>query len=303
MLQDDLEEKTEKDFIPMEINNNEQNKDISSQAVDQLTSFSDFKTLKFERLEKDSAQIGILSVARPDKLNALNVEVLRELKCLISELKNMPLHGLILTGAGEKAFIAGADIAEMAPMLSGEAQAFSELGQQVTILIEELPYPVIGAVNGYALGGGLEMALSCDFIFSTTNAVMGLPEVKLGLIPGFGGTLRLTEAVGVRKAREMMFSGRNIKVDEALNNGLIVRTYETKEKLIEGCESWIKELVKTSPHSLKTLKKMMSDLKGSKRMNALERERKDFSNLFQTPQMKEGTQAFMEKRSPQFDLI
>src|SRR5690606_2315098 len=146
--------------------------------------------------------------------------------------------GLILTGEGEKAFIAGADIAEMQPMTPGEASAFAELGQQVTMLMESLPYPTIAAVNGFALGGGFEMAMSCDFVFASLNAVFGLPEVKLGLIPGFGGTQRLARIVGERRAKELMFSGRNVKIEEAKNLGIVLEVFESKEDLMNGCHKW-----------------------------------------------------------------
>src|SRR3989344_133773 len=151
--QADLVARTEKDFIVM-INN--------------------FETIHLDT----SGEVGILTINRPAKLNALNIQVHRELKTLLTELQHASLKGLILTGEGEKAFIAGADIAEMKPMSPAEAAAFSELGQQVTLLMESLPFPTIAAVNGFALGGGFEMALACDFIFATDSAVFGLPEVK-----------------------------------------------------------------------------------------------------------------------------
>ena len=151
-------------------------------AKDFTFMISNFETLSFS--VKDD--VGTLLINRPDKLNALNIQVLRELKGALTELKNVPIRGLIVTGAGEKAFIAGADIAEMKPLETGEALAFSELGQLVTLAFEALPFPSIACVNGFALGGGFEMALACDFIFASKSAVFGLPEVKLGLVPGFG---------------------------------------------------------------------------------------------------------------------
>ncbi len=176
--------------------------------------------------------IGVLTINRPAKLNALNIQVHRELKDCLSKITHSSLKGLILIGEGEKAFIAGADIAEMKPMTTGEARAFSELGQQVTLLMEALPFPTIAAVNGFALGGGFEMAMSCDFIFATNNAVFGLPEVKLGLIPGFGGTQRLAKIVGERRAKEMMLSGRKVTAAEAKTLGIALELIEYEQVLL-----------------------------------------------------------------------
>ena len=249
---------------------------------------SNFETLEFSH----ESGIGTLVLNRPEKLNALNIQVLRELKAALTELSKAPLKGLIFTGAGEKAFIAGADIAEMKPMTSSEAHAFSELGQQVTFLFEALPYPVIACVNGFALGGGFEMALSCDFIFASKNAVFGLPEVKLGLIPGFGGTQRLAEIVGVRRAREIMFSGRNINAEEALSLGIALNVVEDRSTLIAAALEWFKFSTKNSTAAIAQAKFVLA--KGH------EAERKAFGDIFQTENMVEGTSAFIEKRKPNF---
>ncbi len=249
---------------------------------------SSFETLAFTA----SGEIGTLVINRPTKLNALNIQVLRELKNALTELSQLKLKGLIVTGEGEKAFIAGADIAEMKPMMTGEAKAFSELGQQVTVLFESLPYPSIACVNGFALGGGFEMAMSCDFIFASKNAVFGLPEVKLGLIPGFGGTQRLAKIVGDRRAKEMMLSGRNVTCEEAKNLGIALEVFDDKNSLIEGALNWFKLSSANSSEARKRAKFTLG--------KGLPAEAEAFGNIFQTAQMIEGTAAFLEKRKPQF---
>ena len=249
---------------------------------------SNFETLS---INHDSG-IGTLVVNRPDKLNALNIQVLRELKGALTELKNADIKGLILTGEGEKAFIAGADIAEMKPMESGEAMAFSELGQLVTLAFEALPYPTIACVNGFALGGGFEMAMSCDFIFAAKNAVFGLPEVKLGLIPGFGGTQRLAKIVGNRRAKEIMFSGRNVSSDEAKSLGIALEVYADKTELLAAANNWFKTTLKNSSVAIYRAKTVLGQ--------GLLEERKAFGNIFQTEDMMEGTTAFIEKRKANF---
>lgn len=257
---------------------------------------SNFETLHFA----EENEIGILTINRPLKLNALNIQVLRELKDCLAGLQQSKLKGLIVTGEGEKAFIAGADIAEMKPMTTEEASAFSELGQQVTLLFESLPFPSIAAVNGFALGGGFEMALSCDFIFSTANAVFGLPEVKLGLIPGFGGTVRLARITGERRAKEIMFSGRNVNAEEAQKLGITLEVFPSKTELMDGCRKWF---VMTSQNSSYAISRAKHALRSSSEEiieHGLMMEREEFGNIFQTPQMIEGTTAFTEKRKANF---
>lgn len=258
-------------------------------------------TNKFETLAfTEENGIGILTINRPSKLNALNIQVLRELKECLSEIHSKSLKGMILTGEGEKAFIAGADIAEMRPMSTGEANAFSELGQQVTLLFESLPFPTIAAVNGFALGGGFEMAMSCDFIFSTANAVFGLPEVKLGLIPGFGGTVRLARIVGERRAKEIMFSGRNVSSEEAHKLGIVLEVYASKAELVEGCKKWFAMSAANSLHAISRAKHALRSSAEEIIEHGLMMEREEFGNIFQTPEMIEGTGAFLEKRKANF---
>ena len=255
-----------------------------------------FETLVFDQVD----EIGFLTINRPQKLNALNIQVLRELKECLSQIHHYPIKGLILTGEGDKAFIAGADIAEMKPMAPGEAKAFSELGQQVTILIESLPFPSIAAVNGFALGGGFEMAMSCDFIFASSNAVFGLPEVKLGLIPGFGGTVRLARILGERKAKEIIFSARNISSEEALKLGIALEVFTNRSELIDGAKKWFKLASQNSSLAISRAKHALIASSAAMIEHALELEKEEFGNIFQTPQMQEGTSAFLEKRKAQF---
>lgn len=255
----------------------------------------------FETIHLDtSGEVGILTINRPAKLNALNIQVHRELKTLLTELQHSSLKGLILTGEGEKAFIAGADIAEMKPMTPAEAAAFSELGQQVTLLMESLPFPTIAAVNGFALGGGFEMALACDFIFATDSAVFGLPEVKLGLIPGFGGTQRLTRVVGDRRAKEIMFSGRNLKASEAKSLGIALEIFADKAQLMEETKNWFKQTNANSSYAIARAKETLRTGIEMTLEEGLKVEAKAFGDIFQTEQMIEGTQAFLEKRKANF---
>lgn len=257
---------------------------------------SNFETLTLTQ----SGSVGLLVVNRPHKLNALNIQVLRELKNCLTELHRSDLRGLIFTGEGEKAFIAGADISEMKPMTTGEAHAFSELGQQVTELFESLPFPTIAAVNGFALGGGFEMAMSCDFIFASSNAVFGLPEVKLGLIPGFGGTVRLARIVGERRAKEIMFSGRNVAALEAIKLGIVLELFPSRKELIEGARKWFDLVTQNSSHAISRAKHSFRLSNEEVIGHSLMMEREEFANIFQTPEMEEGTLAFLEKRKPNF---
>ena len=265
-----------------------------------MFSLKNFETILFEQ----ENSIGKITINRENKLNALNSVVLKELKDLletiIDEDKNYSIRGLILTGAGDKAFIAGADISEMNGMTSAEAEEFGKLGQDVSLLFEKINVPVIAAVNGFALGGGCEMAMSCDFIYATESAVFGQPEVKLGLIPGYGGTQRLARLVGRNKAKEIIYSGRNVKADEALNLGLAVKLFPNKEEMLLGVEDILSKILRNSPLAVGASKKVMNLGNDLTVAQGLECELQQFSKIFSSDDMKEGTTAFMEKRAPQF---
>ena len=189
----------------------------------------------------------VITFSRPDALNALNSDLLTELNNILEGFlaeENGPC-GIILTGEGEKAFVAGADIKSMVGISQEEAKSFSLLGQQTTLLLESLQCPVISCVNGFALGGGLEMALAGDFMYASKNAIFGLPEVKLGLIPGFGGTQRLERVVGRNMARELIFTGKNLTADEAAKVGLVNEVFGDKEAMIEAAKKTLKLISKT----------------------------------------------------------
>jgi enoyl-CoA hydratase len=257
-------------------------------------------TYNFLKFETEN-QIGILTINREDKLNALNIELLEELKTFLLSLhKESAIKSLIVTGAGEKAFIAGADIAAMSGMGPAEGENFARLGQEVTLLFEELPFPVIAAVNGFALGGGCEMALACDFILCTQNAVFGLPEVKLGLIPGFGGTQRLAKIVGRNFAKEMIYTGKNIKADEAQKLGLTLEVFVTKAELMNGCMKKIEMILGNSPYAIGVAKRVINLGADISVSDGLKIEKEQFGAIFSSHDMREGCTAFVEKRKPQF---
>ena len=256
---------------------------------------------EFLKLE-DQDGVLILTLNREDKLNALNIQVLQELKHLFTDLSSDYQHvkGIIFTGAGEKAFIAGADIAAMSEMDAKSGFEFAELGQQVSLLIEKLPVPVIAAVNGYALGGGCEMALSCDFILATANAQFGLPEVSLGLIPGFGGTQRLARIIGRNKAKELIYTGALIKAEEALSLGMALYCFTNKSELIEQAVNLIRKINKNSPYAIGIAKKVINEGIDLTVEAGLDLEKKQFAEIFNSFDQKEGCKAFVEKRKANF---
>lgn len=260
---------------------------------------SNYEFLKYS--EEDG--IGYLILNRPDKLNALSVPVLKEMKALLEDLHGSKklLKGLIFTGCGEKAFIAGADIASMGDMDVPKAEEFAHYGQSVSFLLEDMPFTVIAAVNGFALGGGCEMALSCDFIYCTENAVFGLPEVSLGLIPGFGGTQRMAKIVGRNRAKEIIYTGRMIKAEEALSLGICLKKFSSKEELIEGCKKTISKISVNSPNSIKIAKKVINKGIDSSNVEGLRLEREQFAHIFSSYDQKEGCHAFVEKRKANFE--
>lgn len=256
----------------------------------------------FEFLMVDQEDgIAIVTINREDKLNALNAQVITELKQCFSELEvDKAVKGIIITGKGEKAFIAGADIGAMSAMSPEQGKRFAELGQEVTLQIENCSKPVIAGVNGYALGGGCEFALSADFIYATKNAVFALPEVTLGLIPGFGGTQRLGKIIGRNRAKEMIYTGKNIDADLAFNMGLVVKLTDTKEQLIDECKKTLLKIMKNSPYAISQVKTVINQGIDTPTENGLKIESTTFGAIFSSYDMKEGTNAFIQKRKPQF---
>ncbi len=213
---------------------------------------TEYKTISLTQDES----IWTLTINRPDALNALNSTVLIELAeglRFISELPFEAARGLILTGSGAKSFVAGADIKEISELTEDSARLFAQKGQSVFYELGLLKIPVVAAVNGFALGGGCELALSCDFIFASDNAKFGLPEVSLGVIPGFGGTVRLSRAVGMRRARQMIFSGEMVSAAEALQIGLVNKV-TTAEELIPAVKQYLKTTMTKSPLAIASAK-------------------------------------------------
>ncbi len=252
------------------------------------------------RIEARDDGIVILYVSRPKVLNALNSEVLEELYNAFDELeKDKDIRVIILTGEGDKAFIAGADIAEMAPLNAVGGSKFSEKGHRVMNKIEHLKKPVIAMVNGYALGGGLEVALSCDFIYAAEDAKLGFPEVTLGIHPGFGGTQRITKFVGKGLAKELVLTGKMISGKEGERIGLVNKALP-REKLFEETMKTAKQIAKNGPIAVSLAKDLVNQSYSSAENRALELEVKSFGTLFETKDQKGGMEAFLKKEKYQF---
>ncbi|MBY0358224.1 MAG: enoyl-CoA hydratase/isomerase family protein [Candidatus Obscuribacterales bacterium] len=257
--------------------------------------------MKFETLEfTQEGHVGILTIQRPQALNALNAQVLAELTAFAKEIAvNKEIRALVITGAGEKAFVAGADIKSMADMTPAAAQAFSTTAQAAFNSIENLPFAVIAAVNGFALGGGCELALSCDIIIASEKAKFGLPEVTLGLLPSFGGTQRLPRAVGLFKAREMVFSGEFYSAQDCLRMGLVNKV-TTPEELLPEAKKLAATIASRAPISVAKAKRSINNGFELPLEEGLKQEAVLFGELFNTQDQKEGIGAFIEKRQPAF---
>ena len=239
--------------------------------------------------------VGVLTINRPKALNALNSQVLTELEETIDAIDINTTRALIITGAGEKSFVAGADIGEMSTLTKAEGEAFGKKGNDVFRKIETLEIPVIAAVNGFALGGGCEISMSCDIRICSENAIFGQPEVGLGITPGFGGTQRLARLIGPGKAKEMVFASRNIKADEAYRVGLVNSVY-TQEELMPAAKKLAGAIAKMAPIAVRNSKKAMNDGLQTDMDQAIVIEEKLFGGCFETEDQKNGMQAFLEKR-------
>jgi len=239
--------------------------------------------------------VGIITISREKALNALNSTVLAELNQTLDAVDLNTIRCLIVTGAGEKSFVAGADIGEMASLTKAEGEAFGKRGNEVFRRIETFPIPVIAAVNGFALGGGCELAMSCDIRLCSENAVFGQPEVGLGITPGFGGTQRLARLVGAGMAKQLIFTGRNIKADEALRIGL-VNTICPPDTLLQEAEKMAGGIAKNAPIAVRNAKKAINDGLDVDVATGLVIEEKMFGDCFETYDQTEGMKAFMEKR-------
>jgi len=242
----------------------------------------------------------MLVVQRPEVLNALNVEVLVALKRAADEVRARPeARCLIVTGAGDKAFVAGADIAAMKSMTPQEARVFASKGHAAMDAIASLPLPVIAAVNGFALGGGCELALACDFIYASERARFGQPEVNLGIVPGFGGTQRLARRVSVGLARELIYTGAIIDAQEALRIGLVNRVVAGGELLSEARKTALL-MAQKAPGALRLAKRVIGEGLDNTLLDGNEIERDAFVECFKTEDRTEGVSAFLEKRTPTF---
>jgi len=242
--------------------------------------------------------IAVLTVNRPKSLNALNGKTLREMTQAVRELVDQS-RAIILTGAGDKAFVAGADIAEMAPMTPWSAREFSELGHVLTALLEDIPCATIAAVNGYALGGGLELAVACDMIFASENAKLGLPEVTLGVTPGFGGTQRLVRLVGKLRAKEIIFTGDMVDAQTASRIGL-VNSVLPQAELLNHCKKVAAKIAERGPLAIGRAKRLVERGYDMPLRAANRQEAETFALLFDTQDRAEGMKAFLEKRPARF---
>ncbi|MFH0901006.1 MAG: enoyl-CoA hydratase-related protein [Pseudomonadota bacterium] len=245
--------------------------------------------------------VAVVTVNRPKALNALSSQTVAELLAVAGELEaDRSVRAVILTGAGEKAFVAGADIAEMSQMSVREAKAFAELGWKLGSTIELSSKPWIAAVNGFALGGGCELALACDFIYAAKTARFGQPEVNLGVIPGFGGTQRLLRRVGIAKARELIYTGDMINADEALRIGLADAVVDQSE-LLPRANQTAEKIADKGPLAIAEAKRVMQLGQSLPLGDACTIEAMGFAALFDTADQKEGMKAFVEKRKARFE--
>jgi len=244
--------------------------------------------------------IATITINRPKSLNALNAEVFHEITPLLETIaQNAAIRVLIITGAGEKAFVAGADISELAELNALQGKYFVKTGHQCMSRLQDLSIPVIAAVNGFALGGGLELALACDFIYASENAKFGLPEITLGLIPGFGGTQRLARIVGKNMAKEMIFTGKTISAEEARDLG-IVNKILAPESLLAETRKTAQSISAKGKVSLNAAKEAINHGVEVDLFTGCNIEIDAFGLCMASEDAKEGTAAFLEKRKPDF---
>ncbi len=258
------------------------------------------ETLKTILVDMDG-EIVTLTFHRPEALNALNGEMLQELHQVLQCIaKDDAVRGVILTGDGKKAFIAGADIAEFVPLNAVSGRAFAAFGQEdICDFIENLPKPVIAAVNGYALGGGNEVAMACDIRIASANATFGHPEVGLGIMPLYAGTQRLTRLVGIGRAKELIFTSRLIKAEEAYRIGLVNQVV-AQEELLDAAKKMMREILSKAPLSIQMSKIAMNKGQSMNLSDAAELERDLAAILFASEDKIEGVDAFLHKRIAQF---
>ena len=261
--------------------------------------FKYIKMKEYEFLKIDLAEaVCTLTISAPKSLNALNSNLLKEMDDFLSNLAP-DIRVLIITGDGEKSFVAGADISEMQPLNAEEGERFGAIGAAVFRKIETLPIPVIAAVNGFALGGGCELALACDIRLAASNAKFGQPEVGLGIIPGFSGTYRLAKIAGMGVAKELIFSARAIKADEALRVGLVNAVYEPEELMKEAVRL-AHRIVKNAPIAVRYAKECINEEYDLPADEAIAFESRMFGKCFATKDQKIGMKAFLSKQDAHF---
>lgn len=247
-----------------------------------------------------SDHILTVTLSRPSALNALNFELMDGLRDIIQELyQNNDTKGIILTGEGDKSFVAGADIKEFTSITPDQALSFAQKGQDLFKFIEDCPKPIIAAVNGFALGGGCELAMACHMRIATANAKFGQPEVTLGIIPGYGGTQRLTQLIGRGKAIELMLTGDMISAQEAKAWGLVNHVVATRDELMTLANSIMRKIIANAPVAISNIIKSVNA--GFSQENAgYKSEAENFAACTATDDFKEGTNAFIQKRKPSF---
>ncbi|MGI6029908.1 MAG: enoyl-CoA hydratase-related protein [Eubacteriales bacterium] len=246
---------------------------------------------------RQDGQLGFLTISREKALNALNDQVLKDLDAALDSVNLDEVRCLILTGAGEKSFVAGADIAQMKDLTREGGENFGKEGNAVFLKLESFPIPVIAAVNGFALGGGCELAMSCDIRIAAENAVFGQPETGLGITPGFGGTQRLARIVGMGKAKELIYTCGKITAEEALRLGLVNAVYPQAE-LMDKCVEMAKKIARNAPIAVRASKQAINEGMQVDIASAVAIEARLFGSCFETEDQKNGMTAFVEKRRP-----
>lgn len=242
-------------------------------------------------------RVAVLTIDRPKALNALNPEVLNDLKAAFEGIDQSEVRCVILTGAGDKSFVAGADIAAMSTMTKAEGEAFGKQGNDVFLMVENFPLPVIAAVNGFALGGGNELAMSCDIRLASENALFGQPEVGLGITPGFGGTQRLARVVGVGMAKQLVYSATNIKANEALRIGLVNAVY-APDQLMDAARKLAGKIASNAPIAVRNCKRAINEGIELPIAEAVQVEERLFGACFETHDQVEGMSCFLSREKP-----
>ena len=254
---------------------------------------------QFLRTEIRENGLCILTISAPQSLNALNSTIIEELDHFCSTLDMNKVRVLILTGDGDRSFVAGADISEMATKTPEEALLFGQKGAEAFLKLEDLPIPTIAAVNGFALGGGCEIAMACDIRYASSKAKFGQPEVGLGIIPGFSGTYRLPKLIGQGMAKELIYSGRAIRADEALRIGLVNAVCEP-EDLIPQCIRLAEQILKNAPLAVRKAKQCINQNYDLDRTEGLALENRLFAECFATEDQKNGMRAFLQKEQVEY---